>query len=105
MEGGLELLYIVGSTDHGPSGPGAYRVVGLKPMVLTMAPFSGLEFCAFPVGENTVVLNVECGELNVRRRCSQGFKASRKHMLPRIYTTHLVLTAHLMRMLTPYAYK
>ena len=48
-------------------------------------PFSRLEFYAFPVGENTIVLNVECGELNVRRRCSRGLKARGKRTLPRVY--------------------
>ena len=82
------------------TGPWAHCVVGLKPMLLTMPPFCLLGFCAFPVAENTVVLNVECGELNVRRRCSSG-----KHMLPRIYMAHLVLMAHLMRLSTLYPYK
>ena len=53
-----------------------------------------MEFCAFPVRENTIVLNVECGELNAPRRCSHGFKACEKCMLPSILklNVHLALT-------------
>ena len=55
--------------------------------------------------ENSVVLNVECGELNVPRRCSRGFKACGKHTVPDIFTTHFSLMMHLMRLSTPYSYK
>ena len=67
--------------------------------------FSRLEFCTFLVEENTVVLNVEWGDLNVRRWFFRGFKACGKHTLPRIYMAHLALTTHLMRLLTAYPYK
>ena len=56
----------------------------------------------FSIRENIAVLNVECGELNALGRCSRGFKACGKHMLPNIYTTHFAMTAHLMLLLAPY---
>ena len=74
-------------------------------MVFTMPHFPRLEFCAFPVGENIVVLNVECGELNAPGQCSCGFKASGKCTLLNIYTGHFALTTHLMYLLVPYPYK
>ena len=74
-------------------------------MMLTMPPFPLLKFYAFPVREKTIVLNVECEELNAPRQCSRGFKACGKHTLHSIYTTHLALMTHLMHLSTPYPYK
>ena len=39
----------------------------------------------FPVGENIVVLNVECGELYALRQCFCGLKVCGKCTLPNIY--------------------
>ena len=61
----------------------AGRALGLSSSVFKThgthnAPFFLTGICAFPIRENTVVLNVECGELNVWRRCFRGFKVSWK---------------------------
>ena len=107
MEDGLGPLHIAGQVDLGPRGlgPGAHLVAGSKPWYLQCSIFPQLEFCAFPIGKNIVVLNVECGELNAPRRCYHGFKACGKHTLPNIYTTHFSLMTHLMHLLSPYPYK
>ena len=52
-------------------------------------PFPRLEFYTFPVGENIVVLNVECGELYALRRCFRGFKVWETHASQYIYMMHL----------------
>ena len=41
----------------------------------------------------------------VRRQCSCVFKVHRRRTPPNMYHAHLVLTAHLIRLMTPYPYK
>ena len=72
-----------------------------KSWYLQCTPFSPAGILCFSNWGNIIVLNVECGELIALKRCSSGFKASGKRMLPNIYTTHFALTAHLMRLLAP----
>ena len=63
MVSGLGPLHTWAVSQHGPSGPWAHRVVGLKTMVSTMPPLSLVEISCFFNWGKYCVLKLGCGKL------------------------------------------